>query len=299
MNMEIRLATAADFEQVGTVFAEENRFHAELVPEIVQTAIPIMTQEWFDDVLNDPDKTMFVAKIDEDVVGVALVELKSSIDDPIFRKRRYIHINEIAVAAAYQSQGIGRLLMERIHQWGREQDIAEIELQVWERNDQAIGFYEKLGYQKWRRTMRFTIDEEVTFSVENIELIGILSHPATATPYPAIVLLHGADRSGKENPYYEAHAENLVRSDFAVLRYDGPGWAGGSGEAPAFETLEYRSEEAIAAVKYLQSRSDIKANVVGLWGFSQGGWICQMAAAVYKGGRGIHYSRFRAGCLTR
>lgn len=160
--MVIRLATQADFEQVGVVFAEENRFHVELVPEIVQVADPIMTHNWYDDVLGDPDKILFVAEVGKEIVGLALAALKNSIDDPIFTKRRYIYIDEIAVVAAHRGRGIGRALMERIHQWGRAQGIAEIELQVWERNDQAIGFYEKLGYQMWRRTMRFVGDEEVT-----------------------------------------------------------------------------------------------------------------------------------------
>jgi pimeloyl-ACP methyl ester carboxylesterase len=79
------------------------------------------------------------------------------------------------------------------------------------------------------------------------------------------------------------HAENLVRSGFAVLRYDGAGWGGGASNDAGFETLEYRTQEAIAAVKYLQSRPDINSSGVGLWGGSQGGWVCQMAAATYDG----------------
>lgn len=280
--MEIRLATKADFEQVGIIFAEENQFHAELVPEIIQVTDPIMTQEWFDDVFNDPNQTLFVAEMGKDIVGVALIAIRNSIDDPIFKQRRYVHISEIAVVASHRGRGIGRLLMEKIHQWGLAQGIAEIELQVWERNEQAIGFYENLGHQKWRRTMRFSL-EEVRFSVADKELHGILTHPALAGSYPAIVLLHGADRSGKDEPFYKKHAENLVQSGFAVLRYDGPGWGGSSAESPGFETLEYRTEEAITAVKYLQSRTDINAYNIGLWGFSQGGWICQMAAAMYGG----------------
>lgn len=130
---------------------------------------------------------------------------------------------------------------------------------------------------------KLTADEEVKFTVKAKELDGILTHPVAETPYPAIILLHGSDRSGVKERYYTEHAENLVRSGFAVLRYDGPGWGGGPSEEPGFETLEYRTEEAIAAIQYLQSRPDIKSNAVGLWGISQGGWICQMAAAAYEG----------------
>lgn len=125
--------------------------------------------------------------------------------------------------------------------------------------------------------------EEVRFTVNDKELNGILTRPLQEDPCPAIVLLHGSDRSGKDSLYYSEHAEQLFRSGVAVLCYDGPGWGGGSSQGKGFETLEYRTEEAIAAVKYLQSRPDIKPNAVGLWGVSQGGWICQMSAAIYGG----------------
>ena len=127
------------------------------------------------------------------------------------------------------------------------------------------------------------IEEDVEFVVEAKELNGILTLPAKEGPHPAIVLLHGADRSSAADPYYRVHAQNLVQSGFAVLRYNAPGWGGQSADGPGFETLEYRTVEAIAAVKYLQSRPDIRSSSVGLWGFSQGGWICQMAAAAYEG----------------
>jgi uncharacterized protein len=125
--------------------------------------------------------------------------------------------------------------------------------------------------------------EKVKFTVKTRGLDGILTHPASKAPYPAVVLLHGSDRSGLEHPYYEEHAEKLAQAGFAVLRYAGPGWGGGSAGEVGFETLEYRTTEAIAAVQYLQSRSDIKPAGVGLWGISQGGWICQMAAAAFDG----------------
>ena len=117
------------------------------------------------------------------------------------------------------------------------------------------------------------LEEETIIEFHTQDLNGILTFPISGSPHPAVILLHGSDRSGKDDPYYKAHADNLVQSGFAVLRYDGPGWSGGA------ETLESRVDEAIAIVQYLQSRADIQSNCIGLWGISQGGWICQMAAA--------------------
>jgi uncharacterized protein len=127
------------------------------------------------------------------------------------------------------------------------------------------------------------IEEEVRFTANAKEFNGILTRPSLTDVCPAVILLHGSDRAGMYDPYYTEHAEKLFQSGFAVLRYEGPGWGGGSSENPGFETLQHRTEEAIAAVKYMQSRPDIHSNAVGLWGISQGGWICQMAAASYDG----------------
>ncbi len=127
----------------------------------------------------------------------------------------------------------------------------------------------------------FIINEEVSFTVSGNILDGILTRQDAKTPCPAIILLQGSDRGSMKDPYYAVHAENLIRAGLAVLRYDGPGRA--TATNAGFETLEYRAEEAIAAVKYLQTRPDIHAGAVGLWGISQGGWICQMAAALYDG----------------
>ena len=72
------------------------------------------------------------------------------------------------------------------------------------------------------------IDKEVTINLGENIVNGILTHPPTEGPYPAIILLHGSARTGVDDPYLKLNAENLVKSGFAILRYDGPGWGGQS-----------------------------------------------------------------------
>jgi pimeloyl-ACP methyl ester carboxylesterase len=72
----------------------------------------------------------------------------------------------------------------------------------------------------------------------------------------------------------------MVRHGFVVLRYDPPGVGRSTGES-GFESLDGRTEEAVAAVQYLQSRPDVQPHQVGLYGVSQGGWVIAMAAAAY------------------
>jgi ribosomal protein S18 acetylase RimI-like enzyme len=157
MDIAIRQAMSSDFDQVGRVFAEENRFHAALLPERFQIAEPIMTHEWFGEILTNPRKALLVAERAGEIVGLVLVTIKTNPDDPIFQPRRYGYIDEIAVAEQVRGQGIGRLLMKEAHTWAFEQGASEVELHVWEANQPAIVFYERLGYIAIQRTMKVVL----------------------------------------------------------------------------------------------------------------------------------------------
>ena len=128
------------------------------------------------------------------------------------------------------------------------------------------------------------VEERVTFSSAENQLSGVVTLPNQPGPYPAIVLISGAAneysnlRSGVSSAYLTDQARNMVDAGIAVLRYDPPGVGLSTGDS-RFETLDDRVAEAMAALRYLQTRADIDPDRVGLWGVSQGGWVIEMAAA--------------------
>jgi ribosomal protein S18 acetylase RimI-like enzyme len=156
MDIFIRQATEADFEQVGKVFAGENRFHAQLLPGMFKIADPLVTHEWYDEILSNPHKALFVAEL-ENIIAVLLLRVMSSPDDPIFQPRRYVYVDEIAVEESHRGRGVGQALMRKAREWALAQGAREIELNVWEANTRAILFYENLGYTTTRRTMKLTL----------------------------------------------------------------------------------------------------------------------------------------------
>ena len=130
------------------------------------------------------------------------------------------------------------------------------------------------------------VEEEVTFTFGPNELYGILTLPAHQAPYPAVVIISGSGststgaRDGVSAQYHIDHARKMVLNGFTVLRYDPPGVGQSTGER-GFESLDSRTEEAVAALQYLQSRPDIRPDQVGLWADSQGAWVIAMAAAAF------------------
>jgi len=122
------------------------------------------------------------------------------------------------------------------------------------------------------------IEKEITFTCDRDELYGILTLPTSTGPYPAIVIISGSGdpstgvRDGASSRLHIDHAHAFVVDGFAVLRYDPPRVGRSTGDH-RFESLDGRVEEAMAAVKYLQTRPDIRPDQIGLWANSQGSWV--------------------------
>ena len=155
----IRDMAEDDMETVAEIFTEELFHHTELLPERFQLADPIFNSGWYMDVLSNPKMPLIVAELNSTVVGVLLLKLNRSPDDPIFTPRLYVTVEEVAVAERFRGQGIGRRLMDYALQWAIDQGADEIELDVWEKNEGAIALYEKLGYEVVRRKMRIVLYE--------------------------------------------------------------------------------------------------------------------------------------------
>lgn len=64
-----------------------------------------------------------------------------------------------------------------------------------------------------------------------------------------------------------------------VLSHDKPGCGGSPGDWRTQDFAE-RAEESLAALELLRAQPGVDPERVGLLGISQGGWICQQAAAV-------------------
>ena len=120
--------------------------------------------------------------------------------------------------------------------------------------------------------------EELFFQSNTIKLAGTLYKPDTTALYPAVVAVHPASGGERTDPFYDHLKSELPNHGMAVLVFDrrGSGASEGKFETADFEDL---ASDVIAAVEYLQSRSDIDRTNIGLHGTSQGAWIAPIAAA--------------------
>jgi dienelactone hydrolase len=127
------------------------------------------------------------------------------------------------------------------------------------------------------------MEEEVVFSNKDVRLAGTLTLPRISGRHPAVVLLHGSGPINRDQEIFGMKcfriiADHLTRRGIAVLRYDSRGVGGSGGDVYQF-TLSDVAEDALAAIHYLKTRSDINPAQIGLCGQSQGAVVAPLAAS--------------------
>lgn len=120
--------------------------------------------------------------------------------------------------------------------------------------------------------------EPIQFEGSGMTLHGDLLLPRGHPPFPAVVLIEGSTQQGRGQWTYRSLGDLYARNGIAALVYDKRG-VGQSGGDPNTATFADLAEDAAAAVRFLQPRSDIRTEQVGLHGISQGGWLAPLAAA--------------------
>lgn len=129
-------------------------------------------------------------------------------------------------------------------------------------------------------------EEEVEFRNGDIKFTGTLTLPEYPGNHPAVVFITGSGAQTRDEEIFgfkifKVIADHLTRKGIAVLRYDDRG-VGGSGGRVSESTTEDFARDVVEAVKYLQSRNDIRDDAVGLLGHSEGGVVAPIAYNMYN-----------------
>ncbi len=131
-------------------------------------------------------------------------------------------------------------------------------------------------------------EEQVTFNntPAGVRLSGTLTLPDAAGPYPAAILITGSGPQNRDEEIaghkpFLVLADHLTRNGIAVLRYDDRGTGKSSGTFGT-ATSEDFAKDVEAAIAFLKTRKEIRADKIGLVGHSEGGLIAPLVASRSK-----------------
>ena len=143
-----------DIDAIVALYSQADELHFQALPFIFHPpADPQQNHRYIENLLNEQDAGLFVAELAGKIVGALHVELHNSPQISIFLPRRFAVVANLVVEKDLHRSGIGLALMEYTHDWAIKKGVSEVELNVWEFNQGAIAFYEKLGYTTASRRM--------------------------------------------------------------------------------------------------------------------------------------------------
>jgi ribosomal protein S18 acetylase RimI-like enzyme len=152
--MLLRHATIEDYAGICAVLKEVDALHIDALPRVFRDPGDVArSRAYIASVLDDENAGLWIAEHEQEIVGVIHVSIRETRDIPILVPRRYAVIENLAVSAAHRRHGIGRVLMQAAERWALERGIEQVELHVYEFNEGARAFYERLGYHTESRRM--------------------------------------------------------------------------------------------------------------------------------------------------
>ena len=161
METSIRKATADDYGPLCELFNEVDALHRDNLPRIFQLPNgPAREKDYYLGLIADENVALLVAEADGQLVGFIHGYVRDAPTFPVLLPRRYVVVDEVVVRSSFQDRRIGRSLMDEMQAWAIAKGAASIELNVYEFNQTAIAFYERLGYQTLSRKMSKQLGED-------------------------------------------------------------------------------------------------------------------------------------------
>ena len=115
------------------------------------------------------NRIIFIGYEDNKPVGTVQLILKRADNDPELANGSTIaHIHHLRVGYQHHKSGKGRELMEYIEKYSKNHGIRTLTLGVDNWNTNAIGFYEHLGYKKFKEATGRTPKERVDYFRKDI-----------------------------------------------------------------------------------------------------------------------------------
>ena len=140
--MEIRHAKKEDIARLLELLSQVLEIHAKLRPDLFVSGTTKYGKEQLEGMINDDGKPIYVAVINDYVVGYAVCQIRVPTSNmyPI----KVFHLDDLCVDEKYRKQGIGKALYQKVVESAKENNCYEITFNVWQGKDTSLKFYYKM-----------------------------------------------------------------------------------------------------------------------------------------------------------
>lgn len=153
MNVTIRKAEYNDIPRITDLLLQVHKVHSDKRPDLFKRGSKKYTEDELKRIIDDSERPIFVAVSESNsVVGYTFCVFQHFGDNSL-EKHDTVYIDDLCVDEGLRGQHIGTMLYEYVLKFAKDSGCYNVTLNVWEGNDSAIKFYNKMGLSVQKYTM--------------------------------------------------------------------------------------------------------------------------------------------------
>lgn len=154
MQISIRPAKPEDFKIVQKLNHEVFQDNAQYDEDIiVDWPLSEAGEAYFKEICSDSKQCCLIAEVDGQPAGY----VTGSEKEFDYRKSRYVELNNMGVSPEFRSHGLGARLVEEFKRWAKEHGYERIYVTAYFKNEKAVKFYERCGFEKADTSLEMVI----------------------------------------------------------------------------------------------------------------------------------------------
>jgi ribosomal protein S18 acetylase RimI-like enzyme len=150
-NIVFRRATRADLPAIVHMLADDELGSQR---EQFETPLPQSYESAFEQINSDPNHELIVAELNGEVIGTLHLMFLPSLS---YQGGLRAQIESVRVGKHFQSQGIGRQMMQWAMERARQRDAHVVQLTTHNSRVDAHRFYERLGFKGSHLGMKISL----------------------------------------------------------------------------------------------------------------------------------------------
>ncbi len=157
LEIRVRKAQPKDADTVLNMLGEILKLHHEGRPDLFNETGSKYSKEQLLEIFENPNRPVLVATNEhDDVVGYCFCIVKTA-DTSALKDIITLHIDDLYVDPTLRGKNVGKFLLDHAIDLAKQVGAYNIDLNVWEFNENAREFYQHLGFSTMRRYMEIVL----------------------------------------------------------------------------------------------------------------------------------------------
>lgn len=150
--MDIRFATTDDIPALQELLQQVLFTHHVGRPDLFCASGSKYTDAELEVLLGSRETTPIWIAVNEDgtVLGHIMCQVQDFSGSGSRTPIKTLYVDDLCVRSDARGQHVGQALMEHVENWARVQGFYNVTLEAWCKNEDAVGFYEHLGFKPYR-----------------------------------------------------------------------------------------------------------------------------------------------------